>query len=64
MTLTTDWQEVRFNGNVYEVKLEPETGHHIVVVQCCRRDTGVEFTRTIKLASRNWKQAVKLAVNR
>jgi hypothetical protein len=44
----------------WEVTLDP-AGAHVVRTICVRRDTGLEFTRTIKPQSQNWKRAVKLA---
>jgi len=45
----------------YEVRLEPTSGQHTVQVIKTRRDTGLEFTQTIKPGSQNWRRAVRLA---
>jgi hypothetical protein len=42
------------------VNLRPD-GKHDVIVLCERRDTGLEYSRTIKPGSQNWKRAVRLA---
>lgn len=52
------WLPISFDGNRYEVNLRPD-GNHDVIVLCQRRDTGLEFSRTIKPGSRNWHRAVR-----
>jgi hypothetical protein len=44
----------------WEVNLH-EFAEPVAVTICVRRDTGLEFTRTLKPHSANWKKAVRLA---
>jgi hypothetical protein len=44
----------------WEVNLR-EFAQPVAVTLCVRRDTGLEFTRTLKPGSANWKKAVGLA---
>jgi hypothetical protein len=37
-------------------------GAHVVHTVCVRRETGEEYTRTIKPGSENWSRAVRLAM--
>jgi hypothetical protein len=62
MTSVNNWIAVSPDAEWTRWEVNPhEFEEPIAVTICVRRDTGLEFTRTLKPHSANWKKAVRLA---